>query len=228
MLQNASTFEFDGWGGNPNGTNPPQNCQLLTSPNKVNCAWGALYHTGGLGISGSGNEAQHGGAAFGVSYYSYQDFLKNGATHGLAFNIECAETPVYPGDTSVTTDNDCSNGSGPTPGPAYGENFYLKNNSTVNAAIAAASVPCQGILTTLQNYGGYVEDTENTAIQINMQGPDPTTQAGFYAIYAQMAAGGDGSGSGANFTFSSCLNRVNNAADWSTILVKNTYGYGTQ
>jgi hypothetical protein len=71
------------------------------------------------------------------------------------------------------------------------------------------------ILTALATYGAYLDDTGNNGLQFEsdnylayVSNPVTASQDPWPGLQAKMTAAGDGSGSGDNGSWRSCLNRV--------------------
>jgi hypothetical protein len=205
VFDNALGGELDGWGGDGS---PNHACKV--GDGSVSCSWGGFFPFSGNGLDGnSGNSANDGGYAFGLFVVTASEILQGHIDHALGMVASCLDNPhIYPADTSKHTDTSCSGGTG-SGNPQYGQLVHLK--SSFDVAASAYSPECKIYLTALQTYGAYTFDTNNgwgialaTEDTSRYASPNPW----YTRFFPEMARYGDGTGSGRNFTFPSCLNRL--------------------
>ena len=213
--------EVDGWGGD---TKHP--CSLTAgsagSNGLVNCSWGGTFPFSGSGLGTDSSASTAGGYAYGLMDISAQELLNGHIDHALGIGQSCLDNGgVYPAGVGRNTDSACP--ANLEPNAVYGDLIHLK--SSVNVASLGYSPYCRAVVQALQTYGAYTADN-NGGWGIGLEYEFPNNPA--YAtdpwnktIFPSMAAGGDGTGSGTNFRFSGCLQRIS-AADIEVIQISPT------
>jgi len=202
--------ETDGWGGDGN---PNQACNLNAgSPGTATCSWGGFFPFSGDGLSHGYSSGQAGGYALGLMDITAQELLQGHIDHAIGIDMSCLDDGgVYPSIVGRTSDAKCATlYPNLEPNAKYGSMIHLK--SSVNVASLGYSPYCQVIVQALQTYGAYTASTNGKwGLALDFEYMNNYTNADnpwFNTIFPSMVAGGDGQGTGANFNFGSCLQRI--------------------
>ena len=218
--------EDDMWGGYNNGSyTGPEQCNVIISGgvNYLNCSWGGDYKFSTKGLQSTNNNGSGVAAGFaeGLFELTAGDLLGSGPIqHALGVNTECLDNDlsehtagaVYPSSRTAGSDQTCAGSGLPSPAPPYGAMWHLKNS--VNVAGLGYGTYCAKIVQAMQTYGMYTMDTGNVQVQLEVENPivyshAPYSSNPFYTtIWPSMVSAGDGTGTGANFSFGSCFNRL--------------------
>ncbi len=198
--------EVDGWGGDGH---PGQGCNLAGGgPGRETCSWGGFFPFSGNGLATDSSSANAGGYAFGIMDITAQELLQGHIDHAIGIEQSCLDNyGVYPAIVGRTTDSNCP--SYLEPNVRYGDLIHLK--SAVNVDALGYSPYCRVIAQALQTYGAYTSDSNGGwGIALTVEYMDQYSGANpwYQTIFPSMVAGGDGSGSGSNFQFPSCLQRI--------------------
>lgn len=183
--------------------------QTYLSGSSLQCSWAGAFTLGSAGTPVSGGEGIHGGMAVASVFTTGAEIAGGHIDHALGINTACLnDSAVYPAATANGTDTSCNGSSNP---PHYGNLLHLLWSSDTIAR-SAYSAPCKVVLTALATYGGYLDDTGNTGLQINVQNELSYTANSatkdldpWPNIQSQLDNGGDGLG---NKHWNSCLNRL--------------------
>jgi hypothetical protein len=204
--------EIDGWQCGPGSS---------SGGDLGNCPWGALYPYAGSGLSADipvhTDGAIGGHFAYGLAMVTPGDLSAPAIPHALMIVASCAANPtVYP-SIDMSSDALCSNAN-----VAYGDLVAIR--PSVNISSLGGSTECQKVLTALQVYGMYVGDTsggygrtQNDFEAYQDYAYGGTSPNPWDAHIASMVAAGDGTGSGASFSTTGCLNRIPSASDIEVI-----------
>jgi hypothetical protein len=205
-------IEVDMWGGGDGvGADGQPGGKCTFSGQVLDCSWGGMYPFAGKGLGNSGQSAVHGGYAVGLFTITAQELLQGRIDHALGIAAACLDNPtVYPADVTTGSDYPCSDGHGKTPSAQYGQNIHLKLTPAQIAALGY-SKPCTTVLTALSVYGAYTYDDGNGGLQILMENAltyGPVHNPWYDIIYPQMVAAGEGKGTGPNWTWRSCFDKL--------------------
>lgn len=192
--------EVDGWGGDGS---PERTCNIVSGDRgAVACSWGGWFPFGGSGLSSQpGHSGNAGGYAFGLMDITAQELLQGHIDHALGIEQSCLDDGgVYPSQVGRRTDSPCP--SNIEPNAVYGDLVHLK--SSVDVRSLGYSQYCEVIVQALQKYGAYTADNNgHYGIYLNLEymSDYSGTNPWFTTIFPSLAAGGDGDGSGPDFSF---------------------------
>ena len=230
------------WGGYNNGSGTgPEQCNVIASggTNFLNCSWGGDYKFSTKGLQSTNDNGSGVGAGFAEGLFALTagDVINNGPIqHALGVNTECLDNDtsegtngsVYPSSRGSASDQTCAGTGYSSPAPPYGALWHLKNS--VNVSGLGYGRYCAKIVQAMQTYGLYTTDTGNGQLQLVFENPVsynilPYTSNPFYTtIWSSMVASGDGTGTGTNFSFDSCFNRLN-ASDFEIYYAPKSLGF---
>jgi hypothetical protein len=199
--------EVDGFGGAGDAN---EVCDLKPgSPGTNPCSWGGFFPFSGDGLAHGYSSGQAGGYALGLMDITAQELLQGHIDHAIGIDQSCLDDGgVYPSIIGRTTDAKCP--AYLEPNVKYGQMIHLKDSVDIDSL--GYSPYCKVIVRAFQKYGAYTASNNGSwgiALDFEYMNNYASGSNPWYTtIIPSIDAGGDGTGTGNDFRFGSCLNRL--------------------